>query len=129
MDDGRVHLSIDPRTAQIGGLPAGAMTASEFAHLVPPDCPVCGAQVTIDRIDVTFSAEEEAKRGRQYIAGLWECPHGCDPLTGQRVHYSQSYRTGMSFEGTECTCTCGDVTVVLIKAEADAWQAVHRRPE
>jgi hypothetical protein len=120
-------LSINPQTAQIDGLPAGGMTADEFARLVPPSCPVCGAQVVVDRVDITWDAEEEARLGRQYIAGRWECPHGCNPLTGQRRHYGQSYRTGKGFEGTECTCTCGDVTIILTKAEADAWQEVHKR--
>jgi hypothetical protein len=120
-------LRINPETFMIDGLERRTFTAGEFARIEPPSCPVCGAKVSIDRIDVTFNAEEEARTGRSYIAGRWECPHDCDPRTGQRMHYSQSFETGMGWEGVKCMCSCGDETVTITTAESDAWRAVHQR--
>jgi hypothetical protein len=82
-EDQRMGLAIDPETLMISGGDR-VFTAGQFALLVPPPCPVCGATVDVDRIDVTLNAEEEARRGRSYIIGRWECPHHCDPRTGQR---------------------------------------------
>lgn len=102
-------------------------TAEEFARIVPPACPVCGATVSVNRIDVTLNAEEEALRGRTYMMGRWNCPHGCDPRTGTRRHYGQSCKTDAGRDVTECTCTCGDVTLVQNMAEFAAWHDEHHR--
>ena len=123
-----MDLAINPETLMIDGLPSGVLTADQFSRLVPPPCPVCGAAVRIDRIDVTFNAEEEARRGRSYIAGRWECPHDCDPRTGQRRHYSQSYDCAMGEDWLTCKCSCGDETIVAGNEEHAAWRAVHHPP-
>lgn len=124
MSDMRVR--IDPATLMIDGVEGRTFTADEFAALVPPDCPVCGTQVRIDQINVTFSAEEEAAHGRSYIAGMWDCPHGCNPRTGERMHFGQSFESRRGVPGVTCTCTCGDTTVVLSEAEGQAWRAEPR---
>ena len=122
------ELTISPKTLLIEGLPSGALTADQFGQLIPPPCPVCGATVRIDRIDVTLNAEEEARRGRSYIAGRWECPHDCDPRAGQRRHYGQSYGRGVGDPGVTCKCSCGDETIAVSQEEHDAWRAVHHPP-
>src|SRR5437763_1889593 len=48
--------------------------------------------VLIDRIDVTLNEAAEILHGRSYVAGRWECPHHCNPRTGQRMHYGQEFR-------------------------------------
>jgi hypothetical protein len=122
-------LTVNPETLLIDGLERRTFTAAEFARTVPPDCPVCGAQVTIDRIDVTLNEEDHRQRGRSYIAGMWECPHHCDPRTGQRMHYSQSYESGVAQDGMTCVCSCGDEQVTVTADEFIAWKQVHHRPD
>jgi len=84
--------------------------------------------VLIDRIDVTLNEAAEVLHGRSYVAGRWECPHHCNPRTGQRMHYGQEFRTGASLAGTECACSCGDKTVVLDEAERAVWPPCISRP-
>lgn len=123
-----MKLDIDP----IGGLvdgqrgPQATYTASEFAQLESPACPVCGATVAVQCIDITPDAEYEAEHGRLYITGLASCPHHCDIPRGERRHFGQSARTSRGLEGTEATCTCGDVTVITSKVQGQAWAAEHR---
>lgn len=121
-----VQLTINPETLFLDGAPDGLLTGGQFAELAPPACPVCGAAVEVDRLDATPNEEYEAAHGRGYLVGMWHCPHDCNPRTGQRVHYGQQYSTGPGDAGTTCSCTCGDTTVVLSRAEWAAWQAVHR---
>jgi hypothetical protein len=121
------QLTINPETLLLDGAPRDLLTAGEFAELAPPACPVCATTVEVQRLDATPNADYEAEHGRGYLVGMWSCPHGCDPRTGQRMHYGQEYGTSPGAEGATCACTCGDTTVVLGHAEAAAWQAVHRR--
>lgn len=123
------EITINPETLLLDGLEDRPLTADEFAQIRPPACPVCGTTVTIDRIDITLNAEELARQGRTYIAGRWECPRGCNPRTGQRMHYSQSASRSMGAPGVTLTCSCGDETVALDQAEMDAWRAEHRAPD
>jgi hypothetical protein len=106
-----------------------SFTADEFAQLEWPPCPVCGGKLSVQRIDITMNADDEARNGRSYIAGLYECEHHCDLRTGQRVHYGQSFRSGGPDlgDGIECTCSCGDVRI-LARGEVRAWQDVHQVP-
>jgi hypothetical protein len=122
-----VKLTIDPATLSLLPKFRDGLTTAEFAALVPPECPVCGEQVTVQRIDVTPDAEWHAQHGRLYIVGMWECPHHCDPRTGQRVHFGQSYRSSMAIGGVEATCSCGDVTVCA-GDELAVWQETHKPP-
>jgi len=117
------------------GLPAFAwaanrtFTAEQWAALTMPACPVCGATVRVDRIDVTANEADLAAGGRTYMAGLWECPHGCDPVAMTRRHYGQSARTSPAFDGIELSCTCGDTTAAGTAAEAAAWLDAHLPPD
>lgn len=125
-----MKLGIDP----VGGVVDGqrgmhaTYTGAEFAQLESPACPVCGATVTVQRIDITPDAEYEAQHGRLYITGLAECPHHCDIPRGERRHFGQSVRYGREFEGAEATCTCGDVTIITSRERGRAWAAKHHRP-
>ena len=132
-----IKLVISPETRLLelegGGSWSAAypdgMSAGQFADLEFPRCPVCDSPVEADRIDITYSAETEAAYGRRYIPGMWECPHGCDPVAMVRRHFSQSYERGIGYPGTKCTCTCGNVTMTMNVAEAVAWQDEHHRPD
>jgi hypothetical protein len=120
-------LTINPETLLIDGLERRAFTADEFARIAPPSCPVCGAQVTIDRIDVTLNEEDHRQHGRSYIAGMWECPRHCNPRTGQRMHLSQQayYHPG----GNRVACSCGDEQTGLATEDFIAWKQVHHHPD
>lgn len=106
-------------------------TAGQFAGLQLPNCPVCDAQLTVDRIDVTPNAEYEAAHGRAYIPGLADCPHHCDIPNRQRRHYGQSARHGPDLPAgsVEVSCTCGDTRIIATQDEGRAWSAEHRRDE
>jgi hypothetical protein len=116
-------LTADPETLDIPELAHRSFTAGEFAAIEPPACPVCGAKVTIQRIEVTLNAEDEAANGRSYIAGMWECPRGCDPRTGRRRHFSQSFGLGLS--GHFFECSCGMKETDLTGAELVALREEH----
>lgn len=122
-------ITINPETLLLSGLPGNTLTADEFAQLEPPPCPVCGAAVQIDRVDVTFNEDDLRANGRTYIAGMWHCPRGCNPRTGQRMHYSQSAELSIGDPGIRARCSCGDEAVLLSQAEEDAWRAIHRPPQ
>jgi len=87
---------------------AEILTATEFANLPPMPCPVCGSPVDRDRIDVTSRAHHERTGERQYIVGMWSCPRGCNPVTGERAHLNQEF--GSDF-GNDVDywfrCSCG----------------------
>ena len=120
-----MKLTINPETHLIEGVTRDPLTGPQFAALQPPDCPVCHAMVNMDRIDVTPDADYHARYGNCYIVGLWTCPHGCDPRTGERMHYGQTYETSKSRIGTLARCSCGDETVISSQLEYDGWIAVH----
>jgi hypothetical protein len=88
--------------------PRDVMTAVEFDRIEPQPCPVCGATVDVEQVDVTPNAEYHAKHGRCYVAGPWSCPHGCNPETQQRYH--GGYRVESDDETTRLVCTCGGVS-------------------
>lgn len=115
-------LTVDPATHQIPELAARLFTAAEFALIKPPDCPVCGAPVTIQRIDVTWNAEEEALHGRTYIAGMWECPNYCNPVTGQRWH---DWTIVSGRDGARFRCLCGTDEEVTAD-RANEMMALHQ---
>ena len=119
--------TINPETLLIEGLEHRTFTAEQFARIEPPACPVCGATVEIDRIDVTFNAEEEARQGRNYIPGMWRCPHNCNPRTGQRMHYSQSVSSGIG-SGYSLECSCGFSQQGLTGDELAALRQEHAPP-
>lgn len=110
-------------TRRVPTFPIEAMTAAEFAQLVPQPCPVCGTAVDVDRIDVTPNADYAADWGHVYIAGRWACPRGCDPETGKRYH--GGYARHADFEGPRFICSCGDVVYVHTQAECDQFFADH----
>ncbi len=118
-------LTINLQTLMIDGLERRSFTAAEFAEIKPPACPVCGAEVTIQRIDVTLNAEDEAARGRTYIAGMWACPRDCNPRTGQRRHFSQS--VGRDMTGAFFECSCGVKETGLTSAEVETLRVEHPR--
>jgi hypothetical protein len=43
-------------------------------------CPVCDARVERAQIDVTSASDAYPR----YIPGMWQCPRGCNPDTGER---------------------------------------------
>lgn len=107
----------------------GGYSAAEFDAMPRPPCPVCGAEMDVQRIDVTANAEAELAHGRQYLAGLADCPHGCDQRTGERRHYQQQARRGPAIDGIELTCSCGaDPVIAATRDEGEAWAAVHHPP-
>jgi hypothetical protein len=119
-------LTANPQTFGIDGLTRRVFTAGEFARIDPPRCPVCGAKVTIERIDITANEEDEARNGRTYIAGMWECPHGCDPRTGERRHYEQKVSSGI--DGLALECSCGFSQAYLTGTDLAALAAEHCPP-
>jgi hypothetical protein len=82
-------------------------SAGEFAQLNAPDCPVCGTKGELQRLDVTLNEAQLQKEGRRYIPGLWSCPHGCNPNTGQQFHGGQQWETEMIGDGVRFVCSCG----------------------
>lgn len=88
-------------------LPSGTFTAEQFARLDRPPCPVCGAPIDFERVDVTTSWHFEKTGEHQYIVGPWRCPHDCDPVKGERRHYSQSLIAGSTPDGPTFRCSCG----------------------
>lgn len=102
-------------------------TAEEFARIERPPCPVCGAPAEIQRLDVTANAGEEARQGRSYIAGMPECPHGCDPLTGERRHDSHTIRAHRD-GGYTLECSCGGTAECPTFADLAAAARAHQMP-
>jgi hypothetical protein len=96
-----------PKTVTIDGIdiPTGSFSAEEFAALVPPPCPVCGAPVDWYRVDVTLTMAEMLAHGRRFTVGRFRCPHDCNPRTGQRYHGAQ--KMGQDFDGRQFECSCG----------------------
>lgn len=69
---------IDPETCQlISPEPSRAYSGAEFAALPWPPCPVCGATIQVDRLDIQSCADPLPV----YIPGQWQCPNECDPRT------------------------------------------------
>lgn len=102
---------------------SGTYSQAEFDRLPRPPCPVCGGPTQLDRIDVTRNARELAERGRRYIAGIADCPCGCNPVTGERFHdwteVIGGWETGVRFR---CSCGtdewgCGGERLVELLAE------------
>lgn len=44
---------------------------------VLPPCPVCGATIEQEMIDVSTWGN-----GPDWLEGIWDCPQGCDPRNG-----------------------------------------------
>lgn len=102
---------IDPDTLSLTNLDVPdrhsvIYSAQEFAAQQWPPCPVCGTTVDVNQIDVTLNEEDERRNGRTYISGPWSCPRGCNPVTGQRLHYAQQFGGGAD-GGRSFRCSCG----------------------
>lgn len=63
-------LNVEP----VDGQPVGDFTAQEWDEQRWPDCPVCGARINVDRIDICTNTDPR----HRYICGAWECPNACD---------------------------------------------------
>lgn len=57
------------------GGPAGTFTAQEWRAQQWPPCPVCGADVEPQRVDIRTYSDKVAV----FALGPWECPNDCDP--------------------------------------------------
>lgn len=101
----------------------GTFSAEEFARLEHPPCPVCGTSVEFARIDVTLNREQELREGRRYIVGPWCCPHGCNPITGERMH-SQSF--GVEDGDAWFKCMCGTEEHGVSPERMAELHAAHR---
>lgn len=69
---------IDPDTGHLTGGPKSVLTGAEWREQVWPSCPVCGATIRVDRVEVTRFPPPHGGV-REYIVGMWECPNECDP--------------------------------------------------
>jgi hypothetical protein len=49
----------------------------------PTTCPVCGAEVDIDVVDVTFGGGHVTR-----VPGKWSCPNGCNPEAAVKLRES-----------------------------------------
>lgn len=67
---------IDPETLGLVG-PAGppeGYTPRQFAAQMWPPCPVCGAMIQVNGIEVESPDDPEPR----ILPGPWRCPQGCD---------------------------------------------------
>ena len=64
-------LGLEP----IEGKHPGTFTAQAFRAQEWPDCPVCGARIIVDDVDVRTAAD----RFPVFMMGAWRCPNDCDP--------------------------------------------------
>lgn len=117
-----MSIGIGPETFELTGLDP-SYTAAGFAALEFPACPVCGAMITVDRVDVTLNAADEAANGRSFVAGLHECPRGCDWRTGERKHFSVTW--GQRTDGGFVDCSCGVSVAGLDGGELTAALLAH----
>lgn len=105
-------IQINPDTLRIEGVDGHERrSAAEMAALGRPPCPVCGTPVIIQHIDVTTNAADELRNGRSYVLGSWDCPRGCNPRTGERLHASHN----SSPEGYGCSCGASGLSFADLK--------------
>lgn len=129
--DGRARLErLERASTKLNGEPGCTYSQAEFDRLPRPPCPVCGGPTQIDRIDVTRNARELAERGRRYIAGMAECPRGCNPVTGERFHgwteVTSGWESGFRFRcgcGADELCPSGDRLGELLAEHQQAGRA------
>jgi len=88
-------------------VPEGTFTDITFGMLAHPPCPVCGAPIDFQQIDITTQDHFWRTQERQYIAGPPECAHGCNLMTGERMHYEQSVSRPGFQDGYDFRCSCG----------------------
>lgn len=120
------ELGIDPETLLLTGYDhQRRFSAAEFAELEAPRCTVCGAKVSIQQIDVTFNEADERANGRTYIPGMWHCPHGCNPRTGQRLHGDWEVSRSMGEDWVRFRCNCGADEYTLTNEELAALRDAH----
>ena len=116
---------IDPETLSLTNPDApDRFAAAEFASQRWPPCPVCGATVEPEQIYITANEEDHRLNGDTYIPGLWSCPRGCNPLTGQRMHYSQE--SGQDANGRWFRCSCGVSEISLSWDDLAQLRDEHR---
>lgn len=116
---------IDPGTLRLTNPDAPSrFTGAEWAQQRWPPCPVCGATVEPDKIYATANQRDHELHGCTYMAGLWSCPHGCNPITGERHHgdqtISREFGGGLGFR-----CSCGVDKTGLTREEFDQLRAAH----
>lgn len=100
-------------------------TGAEWAQQQWPPCPVCGATVEPDKIYATANQRDFDLNGDTYFPGLWSCPRGCNPETGERFHGEQT--TIRDVNGLGFRCSCGVHEVGLTREELDQLRAEHQR--
>lgn len=66
--------TLEARLPAVAELPEPA-EAYPGQRTTPTRCPVCGALVDVDQVEVGLGGRKE------YRAGQWACPNGCDPRT------------------------------------------------
>lgn len=100
------QLAIDPETHLLTGYERGRRwTVAQRDLVLRPECPVCRSLVDIQWLDVTANEADEREHGRTFVPGMWSCPHGCNPVTGERWHAGWQIVTNA--EGWHYTCSCG----------------------
>ena len=67
-------MRINPVTLAIEGARC-VYIASEWFALEWPDCPACGTQVNVEKINLALNRYET--RELSYVRGRWACPRGC----------------------------------------------------
>jgi hypothetical protein len=122
---------IDPETLRLinPDLPdngdRATSTKEQFGAQQWPPCPVCGATVEVDLIDVTLNEEDLRRNGRSYIAARWDCPRDCDQITKQRRHLSQQWGRDAASE-IYFSCSCGISAGGISLEEFERLREEHR---
>lgn len=118
---------IDPDTMGLTNPDAPRrFTAEEWAQQQWPPCPLCGATVEPEQIYITANRRDFELHGHTYMPGLWSCPRGCNPITGERYHgeqtVSREFGGGLGFR-----CSCGVDESGLTPEEFEQLRAAHPR--
>lgn len=74
----RRRWRINPRTFDlepIEGSRPGTFNGQDIRAQEWPPCPVCGATIDVDFVDVRGYADQFPV----FVMGAWECPNDCDP--------------------------------------------------
>lgn len=84
---------INPRTCDlepVEGSHPGRFTGQDIRAQEWPPCPVCGAVIDVDFVNVQGAAD----RFPVFLMGAWTCPNDCDPRAILRARAEVEGRRG-----------------------------------